>query len=183
MTFSLDDARIGPVEDPPPVGIVDGSFTAHGTVQARGYSLATLRETAAGDVGISLNGLVLAGMDLPGINAAMADARHQATTTTTDLLRSALMRGTTRFDSLTASANLADGILHLRNGTASGQAGSIGFGGSVDVRTGLLDATMDVQPVEAPASGLEVRLSGMATAPERMPVLLRALRWLAEKTN
>ena len=181
IKFSVDDARLGPVDDPPPFGILDGLLTAHISLNAEGYSFGTLRDTAAGDAELRMNGLVLSGMDLAAINDSFLSSDRLSTSTTMSSLRASLLGGTTLFDEMNVSAVLGSGIIRFLDGRARGSDGALTFGSSVDIRTGSLDGFFEVSPVAAPTSGLEVRLSGLVASPERTVVLLRTLRWLAER--
>lgn len=183
VRFSLDDTRIGPMEPRPPFAVSDGTLAASLSFAAQGHSLAALRNTAEGTLQMNLRGPVLNGLDLAGINAALTGIAGRPTDATVEMLRNALLEGATPFDKLTVAGQLEHGVLRLRDGSASSAAGSIDFGGDINLAAATVDATVQVRPSAAPETDLEVRLSGPVDAPTRMPELLRALRWLANRMN
>ncbi|NOG73019.1 AsmA family protein [Roseicella sp. DB1501] len=177
LEATLADAILaGPLLDLP-IDLSAGRAEGQARLAASGHSMAALLATLDGAASLAVRDGVLVGFDLPALQAAagITDLRPAEAA-----MRRALSQGATAFERL-------DGVLRLSEGRAvldgsrlvTEGAGEATASGGIELGRGALDLRIGMKPLaEAPEIGL--RLTGPASAPQRLPELAAFLRWRAE---
>ena len=90
-----------------------------------------------------------------------------------------LRDGRTPFASLSLSADIHEGVARFTDSTLDGPDGSAKVSGTLSVPTGTVDMEVRLHPALESGPDLGLHLSGPDTAPERVPEIAPALRWLS----
>jgi hypothetical protein len=162
-TLALANAEPSPAADHDPPAWLPVAFTAsrldgHATVAARGYSLASW--LASLDAKLSLSGGpgVLTGIDLAALPKAGLGEPPPV------IHKAALFSGTTAFDALTATADIALGDLRLGGFQLTGPAGVLAASGQVDLVRGVCNLDLALKPAGA-GTALNAVLRGPVSHP------------------
>lgn len=185
--LAVDASLHGAMLDPPvvigPVALAGGAADAAIRLAARGYSLAAMRATLAGQARVSASGGVMRGLDMPAVRAAVAHDEATGGDPAGDApLRAALAGGATPYATLAADAVIAAGSLTLDDARLVGPDGTIEGSGVAGLAGGGLDLRLVLRPaMEGGAPGPEIglQLTGPVGAPRRTPDLAGVLRWLS----
>ncbi len=171
----LSDVRIpGPLTGAA-LDIVGGRADADLDLTAAGHSPATMLATLGGSVHVSVREGVLAGFDLPALDAALHSASGQS-----DLnpaLKAALASGRTAFDRLNVNATASRGILQLGKAEMTAPSGSAVLTGSIDLPDASIDLHAAIRPASPDLPVLGLTITGPANAPRHLPDLADVTRW------
>jgi uncharacterized protein involved in outer membrane biogenesis len=165
-----------------PLDLAAGRGDAAFRVVAEGNSPAAMLATLSGSASLSATDGTLAGLDLPGVVAALAAdaAATEPSQSVDDALRAALSGGTTPFQTLAVKAGIANGVLSLDDARLTAPAGSIAFSGVVALPLHSCDLRADLRPAGPDAPEFGLRLAGPLAAPRRIPELAGFARWRAD---
>ncbi|MBV9653866.1 MAG: AsmA family protein [Acetobacteraceae bacterium] len=161
-----------------PSGIADGSAD----LTATGYSPAALLATARGPVGLHVSDGVVSGMDLPFLQASLAEPAIR--TGAADLqaeIRRSLGQGTTAFSNLKVSGQMREGTLELSDLRLAATGGEVGGSGEVTLATGELNLALQVHPDLAGDPSIGVRVAGPADTPALYPDYTAVAAWLSDR--
>jgi hypothetical protein len=137
-----------------------------------------LLATLAGTAQISVADGVLAGMDLPAVNAALALPDAAAVQ---EAVVKALQGGSTAFTTLSADITLQRGALALQHGTLTAPSGQAALSGTLDLSIDAADLLLALTPALQDAPMIGLRLIGPAATPRRTPELAALAGWLAAR--
>jgi hypothetical protein len=156
--------------------LVSGRLNASAALQAGGFSPGALLATLDGTAQLSVTDGTLAGLDLPGVNAALAlpdAAAVQAAVV------KALQGGATDFSQLSADLAVQRGAVVMRQGAVVAPAGRIALSGTLDLPIDAADLLFAVTPARDGAPAIGLRLIGPVATPRRTPELAGLAGWLA----
>jgi AsmA-like C-terminal region len=155
---------------------VQGALRLH----AAGHSPAALAATLAGEMTLDLRDGRLLGYDLAAVTEA---ARLPGLPEAEATLRGVLARsgdGETPFERLELQARIEEGRVVLTRAVLTGGGGSgATAAGSADLARGTLDLVVSAAVMEG-APPVDLRLTGPAEDPRRLPEPAAFLRWKAE---
>ena len=173
----LTDATIaGPLADAP-IDLLSGRADANLRFTANGFSPSAILATLGGRFMLTVTDGTLSGFDL--FRAKLAVDKPDPKTTEA-AASDALSTGTTGFDRLDLSANLAHGDLSLNRGLLSSVAGEARFTGGMNLATQALDVRIALQPAMPNPPDIAIRVTGPLDRPTRTPELANLARWVAE---
>ncbi len=178
---ALHDAAIRGSADSAPFGLLSGRVEATANVAASGYSPAALLATLSGNLQVTARDGALTGFDLFGAAHAIDGADGRTPAETEQVLRTALLTGTTSFDRLDIAGEASHGLLHLARAQLQGPAGSADAQGDISLTDGTMDVQVALSPSVPGAPPVGLRLDGLMSAPSHQPELAAASRWLAER--
>jgi len=167
----------GPLLDAP-VDLTAGKLDGSIQLDASGYSPATLLATLSGTAQAVVQGGTLAGLDLTGVGAALAQPDASAVQAA---IAAKLNGGATPFDRLEASATVNQGAITFQQAQLTAAAGTIALTGTVDLPADAVDLRLATQPMQPGSPDIAERLIGPVDAPRRTPELTDLARWLAER--
>lgn len=186
LDFKLDHAKAAALAPAfaaagaPPL-LASGAVTLGADATASGYTAKTWEATLGGRMTASGSDVVIAGVDLASLGKILAETAHQPPLGTAQL-RGALLSGTTDFASMVLSGSFANGALTLDPSKLTGNAGSLGLTGSIDIPDRSLTVDVKARPVvpgHQSAPVLTIALAGPWAKPARDVNVAPGLSWMA----
>lgn len=163
-----------------PIDLGAATVAADIDVSAIGYSPATILATLTGRLSARLTDGALTGFDLFGVRQAVqrTDAASAEKTA-----RDALMYGTTSFDQLDITCDIAQGDIALRKASMRSSAGDGVISGDINLPTQSLDLLLTLRPALAHAPDISIRLAGPLDQLRQVPELAGLARFVAERAQ
>ena len=162
------------------VDLTAGAIDAKMDLTAAGYSPAALLATLSGSAAVSVRDGVVAGFDIPAVQAALANPdRRRIPAKVSD----ALTTGASPFSRLDMPLQVQRGVLSGESSLLS-PSGRARLSGSIDLLGAAADGRIVIWPdVPNEPSGPELglRVAGPAAALTRTPELAGLTLWLAER--
>jgi hypothetical protein len=175
---ALKSANIAEPLGEVPLDLVSGHAEGRMELNASGYSPSAVVATLAGHASLAVTDGAVSGFDLFRVKLAAARPDHGAAAAAT---RDALMSGTTGFDRLDLSGNLAHGDLSLDGTHLACSSGEADVTGGVGLASGKLDLRILLRPAVPDPPEVVLRMTGPLEHANRVPELARLSQWLAER--
>ena len=180
FNMRLDQATIAEPIAGTPIDVTSGLVNGRLDIAGTGYSPATIVATLAGHVALTVSDGAISGFDLLDVGKAAQQHDPVAAQKAAD---QALSSGTTSFDRLDITGDLAHGDLtldkaHLQSGT--GEADAMG---DINLPTQTLDLRITLRPANKDTLELSSHMFGPFAHPNRTSELANLARFIAERTH
>jgi uncharacterized protein involved in outer membrane biogenesis len=179
LDLSLADVGVAGPLTGLPFDLLAGRAGVQVRLSAEGYSPSAMLATLSGHATASAHDGALRGFSLPLLRGALRAAEAGRPERSQAPLLAALRDGRTPFTVLRLSADLDGGVATFADSVIEAPEGSAKISGTLAVPTGTLDVLVRLHPAFDGSPDLGLHLSGPFNAPERVPEIAPALRWLS----
>jgi hypothetical protein len=153
-----------------PLDLTAGRLDSGVTLHASGHSPQALLATLTGHAHCTVDGGMLAGVDLRKAAAPLAE----------DSVRAALTGGSTPFERLNLLLHVEHGNIRLGDVELKAKSGTAGLTGDIDLPDNSADLRLSLRPAVPDPPEIVLRLGGPLEAMRRIPDLLDLTRWRVE---